>query len=81
MERVVVEWMTEKIGWPEGAGGVLTHGGSLATLTALLAARAAAAPDAWTDGVDGSRACSRRRPRTTPSKRSVADAGGERVGG
>jgi L-2,4-diaminobutyrate decarboxylase len=53
MERVVVEWMTEQIGWPEGGGGVLTHGGSLANLTVLLAARAAAAPDAWTEGVDG----------------------------
>ena len=53
MERVVVEWMTEKLGWEDGAGGVLTHGGSLANLTVLLAARAAAAPDAWVDGVDG----------------------------
>jgi L-2,4-diaminobutyrate decarboxylase len=52
MERVVVEWMTEKVGWPAGSGGVLTHGGSLANLTVLLAARAAAAPDAWVDGVD-----------------------------
>jgi L-2,4-diaminobutyrate decarboxylase len=51
-ERVVVEWMVEKVGWPAGAGGVLTHGGSLANLTVLLAARAAAAPDAWVDGVD-----------------------------
>ena len=53
MERVVVEWMAEKVGWGAGAGGVLTHGGSLANLTVLLAARAAAAPDAWVDGVDG----------------------------
>ena len=53
MERVVVEWMTEKVGWPAGSGGVLTHGGSLANLTVLLAARAAAAPDAWVEGVDG----------------------------
>jgi L-2,4-diaminobutyrate decarboxylase len=53
MERVVVEWMTKQIGWESGAGGVLTHGGSLANLTALLAARAATAPDAWVDGVDG----------------------------
>jgi L-2,4-diaminobutyrate decarboxylase len=53
MEAAVVEWMNERIGFGEGAGGVLTHGGSLANLTALLAARAVAAPEAWTDGVDG----------------------------
>jgi len=53
MERVVIEWMSEKLGLPDGAGGVLTHGGSLANLTVLLAARAAAAPDAWVEGVDG----------------------------
>ena len=52
VERSVVEWMTAKVGWnPADAGGVLTHGGSLANLTALLAARAAAAPEAWNAGV------------------------------
>ena len=51
IEAAVIEWMTERVGWSTGAGGVLTHGGSLANLTALLAARAAAAPDAWRDGV------------------------------
>jgi L-2,4-diaminobutyrate decarboxylase len=62
LEMVVVEWMLERIGWnvarwpgdssPQGsrAAGVLTHGGSLANLTALLAARAAAAPEAWEGG-------------------------------
>jgi L-2,4-diaminobutyrate decarboxylase len=80
MERVVVEWMAEKIGWPEGAGGVLTHGGSLATLTALLAARAAAAPDAWTDGVDGSLAVLAPPSAHYSVKRSVAMLGlGERA--
>lgn len=53
MEAAVVEWMTDRVGWDENAGGVLTHGGSLANLTGLLAARAAAAPDAWEDGVAG----------------------------
>ncbi len=48
-ERAVVRWMLGKAGWPEGCG-VLTHGGSLANLTALLAARAAAAPEAWDEG-------------------------------
>jgi L-2,4-diaminobutyrate decarboxylase len=80
MERVVVEWMAEKVGWPEGAGGVLTHGGSLATLTALLAARAAAAPDAWTDGVDGSLAVLAPPSAHYSVKRSVAMLGlGERA--
>src|SRR3954471_19477447 len=51
IEVAVLEWMIEKIGCPRGAGGVLTHGGSLAGLTAMLAARAHAAPDAWTRGV------------------------------
>jgi L-2,4-diaminobutyrate decarboxylase len=80
MERVVVEWMTEQIGWPEGGGGVLTHGGSLANLTALLAARAAAAPDAWTDGVDGSLAVLAPPSTHYSVRRSVAMLGlGERA--
>ena len=58
IEVAVVDWMLAKVGWqPTGrnsgrspatgtipGGGVLTHGGSLANLTALLAARAALAP-------------------------------------
>ena len=54
VEAAVVGWMNEQVGWDPGtAGGVLTHGGSLANLTALLAARAHAAPDAWNAGVPG----------------------------
>ena len=56
LEHLVIDWMLKKIGWPPasgssaGAGGVLTHGGSLANLTALAAARARIAPDAWERG-------------------------------
>lgn len=59
LEHAVLAWMLKKVGWPladfgkesgEEASGVLTHGGSLANLTALLAARAAVAPDAWEEG-------------------------------
>ncbi|GIH89493.1 pyridoxal phosphate-dependent decarboxylase family protein [Planobispora siamensis] len=53
VEFEVLRWMLDKTGYGEAGGGVLTHGGSLANLTALLAARAAAAPRAWTDGVPG----------------------------
>lgn len=60
IEYFVIRWLLQKIGWPSercrapavsSAGpigaGVLTHGGSLANLTALLAARAKLAPEAW----------------------------------
>jgi L-2,4-diaminobutyrate decarboxylase len=50
VEFEVLRWMLAKVGFPAG-GGVLTHGGSLANLTALLAARARAVPDAWEEGV------------------------------
>jgi L-2,4-diaminobutyrate decarboxylase len=50
IELAITGWMVRQAGLPPGAGGVLTHGGSLANLTALLAARAAHAPDAWTAG-------------------------------
>ena len=57
IELVVIDWMLEKVGWagpsqPKGTG-VLTHGGSLANLTALLAARAQADPKAWDGGTSG----------------------------
>jgi L-2,4-diaminobutyrate decarboxylase len=54
IEREVVRWMLDMVGFdPETGGGVLTHGGSIANLTALLAARAHVAPDAWRSGVRG----------------------------
>jgi L-2,4-diaminobutyrate decarboxylase len=49
---VVIEWMLRHAGFSAAtAGGVLTHGGSLANLTAMLAARAWAVPEAWQEGV------------------------------
>ena len=61
IEFEIIRWMLEKVGFappphppasptePCG-GGVLVHGGSLANLTALAAARARADPRAWDDG-------------------------------
>jgi glutamate/tyrosine decarboxylase-like PLP-dependent enzyme len=51
IEHRLVRWMGELVGWAEGNGGTLTSGGTEATFTALLAARAAAIPDAWEAGV------------------------------
>jgi L-2,4-diaminobutyrate decarboxylase len=47
-EQAVLQWMSAKVGW--NGDGVLTHGGSAANLTALAAARARIAPNAWADG-------------------------------
>jgi glutamate/tyrosine decarboxylase-like PLP-dependent enzyme len=43
--------MCELAGYGPGAGGTLTSGGTEATQTALLAARAAVMPNAWAEGV------------------------------
>jgi L-2,4-diaminobutyrate decarboxylase len=54
IEHEIVHWMLERVGFdPATAGGVLTHGGSIANLTALLAARAHVAPEVWRGGVQG----------------------------
>ena len=42
LELVVVDWMRGWIGYPEAAGGLLTSGGSAASVEALVAARDAA---------------------------------------
>ncbi|HSH70794.1 MAG TPA: pyridoxal-dependent decarboxylase, partial [Deferrisomatales bacterium] len=65
IECFVINWMLGKIGWPPAplppatapagshGAGVLTHGGSLANLTALTAARSRAAPEVWNEGNPG----------------------------
>lgn len=51
IELAVVDWMCRIAGYPAGAGGTLTSGGSLGNLTALLAMRQARAGyDAWRGG-------------------------------
>lgn len=39
LELVVTDWFREWVGYPEGAGGLFTSGGSAASLDALVAAR------------------------------------------
>lgn len=51
-ERAVIDAWGTRIGLPAGEfGGLVTHGGSLANLTALLTARNATFPTSWTEGV------------------------------
>lgn len=51
VEHALVRSLCRKVGWDaEHSSGVLTHGGSLANLTALLTARNVALPDSWEDG-------------------------------
>ncbi len=51
LERILSDLMAQKLGFGTNASGLLTSGGTLANLTALLAARAAKAPtDVWEEG-------------------------------
>ncbi|MDB4884066.1 MAG: Pyridoxal-dependent decarboxylase [Gemmatimonadetes bacterium] len=51
LEHRVIQWMCELAGLGPKAGGTLTSGATEATLTGLLAARAAVMPEAWVEGV------------------------------
>jgi L-2,4-diaminobutyrate decarboxylase len=51
VEMQVVRWMCGLAGFGPAAGGTFTSGGTEATFAGLLAARQAALPDAWRQGV------------------------------
>ncbi len=53
LERILSDLLASKIGFDENSSGLLTSGGTLANLTALLAARATKAPtDVWEEGTN-----------------------------
>lgn len=52
IEHRLIKWLCDMAGFANGSG-TLTSGGTEANFTALLAARAAAMPDAWESGVGG----------------------------
>jgi L-2,4-diaminobutyrate decarboxylase len=54
-EWAMVERLGQEIGWMPGAfSGLVTHGGSLANLTALLTARNVALGECWEEGIAAS---------------------------
>jgi aromatic-L-amino-acid decarboxylase len=50
LEANVVRWFCEILGMPQGSGGVLTSGGSLANFTGIVTARKAMLPDDFLRG-------------------------------
>jgi L-2,4-diaminobutyrate decarboxylase len=52
IEHRVIGWLAELVGYDDRAGGAFTSGGTEATFTALLAARAAVCPSAWEEGLE-----------------------------
>ena len=66
VERAVVDELGQLIGWePDSFSGVVTHGGSLANLTAMLTARNVQLKNSWSQGHD---------PATKPCIVANADA-------
>ena len=50
LEANAIRWFCEMVGYPEGAGGILTSGGSIANFTAILAARTDRLPEDFLRG-------------------------------
>ena len=51
LEVNVVRWLCEMVGYPSDAGGILTTGGSLANLTAVVTARQERLPENFLEGI------------------------------
>ena len=51
IESLTVDWLAQMMGYPPSAGGVLTTGGSLSNLIAVVTARVAKLPESFLDGV------------------------------
>ncbi len=51
IENQVVEWLRDLLNWPGQSWGTLQSGGSMATLTALIAARSTRPFERWSRGV------------------------------
>jgi aromatic-L-amino-acid/L-tryptophan decarboxylase len=51
IEANVLAWFREIVGYPPGSGGILTSGGSLSALTALITARHERLPENFLSGV------------------------------
>jgi aromatic-L-amino-acid decarboxylase len=45
IESAVIDWLAALMGFPPGSGGILTSGGSLSNLAAIVAARSALLPE------------------------------------
>ncbi len=55
-ESALARYLAGRLGMPATSGGMIVHGGTIATLTALLAARQAKAGfDVWRDGAHAGR--------------------------
>jgi aromatic-L-amino-acid decarboxylase len=51
IEANVIRWLCAMVGYPDGAGGVLTSGGSLSNFSALVAARRERLPEDFLSGI------------------------------
>jgi aromatic-L-amino-acid/L-tryptophan decarboxylase len=50
IEATTIEWLAQLMGCPSGSGGILTSGGSISNLMAIVAARSAMLPEDFRNG-------------------------------